>query len=174
MLETSRRTGNRWDEWASQHLAGRVELLRGQPERAAEALEHARRIVHDGGASYFELWVLPDLARAQVESGRLEEARGHLARCHEIIDRGEDWRGRRATVELADAVLLSREDRPDEAEARFRSALETLRDFKLVAEQADALREWGSALDRAGDNEAGAQRREAAADLYRRSGATVS
>ena len=173
VLETSRRTGNRWDEWASLHLAGRVELLRGQPERAVEVLEQARLIVRDGGARYFELWVLPDLARASAESRRLEEAGGHLARCHEIIEIGEDWRGRRAMVEVADAVLLSFEDRPDEAEARFRTALETLRDFKLVAEQADALRQWGLALDRAGDGEAAAQRREAAADLYRGHGATL-
>ncbi len=171
VLETSRRTGNRWDEWASQHLAGRVLLLRDEPERAVEVLERARRIVHDGGARYFELWVLPDLARAEAKSGRVDEARAHLARCYEIMDAGEDWRGRRAIVDVAGAVVLSAGERPDEAGARFQGAVETLRGFELVAEEADALEQWGLALASAGDGAGAAERLEAAAGVYRRHGA---
>jgi hypothetical protein len=43
------------------------------------------------------MWVLPDLARARAETGHVDEARRHVERCREIIDGGEDWRGRRAS-----------------------------------------------------------------------------
>ena len=88
VLETSRRTENRWDEWASHHLAARVSYLRGELDLATEALERAREIVLDGGARYFEMWVLPDLARASAETGRLREARAHVERCPEIVAGG--------------------------------------------------------------------------------------
>jgi DNA-binding SARP family transcriptional activator len=171
VLDTSRRNGNRWDEWAAHHLGARVLSLRGEREPAAESLEQARRIVDDGAARYFEMWVRPDLARACAETGRPGEARAHVERCREIIARGEDWRGRRGIADVAEAVVLSFEGRPDEADARFGSALETLRRFKLVADEADALQQWGLALVRLGDRSRAAEQLEAAADVYRRHGA---
>jgi tetratricopeptide (TPR) repeat protein len=171
VLETSRRTGNRWDEWASQHLAARVAALRGQHEHAAELLERALAIVVDGGARYFEMWVRPDLARARAETGRLEEARMHVERCREITARGEDWRGRAGHVELADAVVLAFEDRAGEAGARFGEALRILRRFTLRVDEAEALQQWGRALARAGDEPGAAEKLGAASEIYRRHGA---
>jgi DNA-binding SARP family transcriptional activator/tetratricopeptide (TPR) repeat protein len=170
-LETSRRTGNRWDEWGSQHLGARVPYLRGDPERAAEMLERARLIVTDGGARYFELWVLPDLARAEAEAGRVEEARAHVERCAEIVADGENWRGRGGMVAVAEAVVLSFKGRADEADARFGAALETLRSFRLVGEQADCLHQRGLAYRRAGDHSRAAETLAAAAELYEEHGA---
>jgi len=166
-LATSRTSANRWDEWSAQHLIGHVLRLRGELEPAVEALEQARRIVHEGGARYFETWVLPDLARALAELGRIDEARIHVERCREILDGGEDWRGRRATAGVAEAVLLSFEDRPDEADACFESSLQTARRFGLIPDEADALHQRGLALLRAGDR-AGAEMAEAAAEIYAR------
>jgi tetratricopeptide (TPR) repeat protein len=171
VLDTSRRTGNRWDEWASHHLAARVLLLRGEPAAAAEALEEARRIVADAGARYFELWVLPDLARALAESGRPGDARVHVDRCAAILAGGEDWRGRRGIAEVAEAVVLSVEGRPEEAEARFAAALERLGRFGLRADEADGLHQWGLALARAGDGAGAAGKLEAAAEIYAAHGA---
>ncbi len=170
-LETSRRTGNRWDEWAAHHLAAQVLRLRGELAAAVEALEQARRIVREGGAGYFETWVLPDLARAQAELGRLGEARAHVDRCREIVARGEDWRGRAALADVADAVVLSFDERPDEADARFESALETMHRFRLPPDEADALHQWGLALARAGERSRAAEMLAAAADVYARHGA---
>ena len=48
----------------------------------------------------------------------VDAAGAHSARVAEIMDAGEDWRGRRAIVDVA-AVVLSAGERPDEAEARF-------------------------------------------------------
>ena len=58
VLDTSRRTGNRWDEWAAQHLGARVMSLRAEHERAAAAPSRpvassrtAEPLLRDVGAS---------------------------------------------------------------------------------------------------------------------------
>jgi ATP/maltotriose-dependent transcriptional regulator MalT len=164
VLDTSRRNGNRWDEWASLHLAARVAFLRGAHERAGSLLEDALEIVADGGADYFAMWVLPDLARVRVETGRVEEARAAVEGCREIVGRGEDWRGRGGVAMVAEAVVLAAEGRADAADARFAGAHEILGRFGLVGERAECLHEWGRAVG-------SASRLEEALELYRRHGA---
>ena len=163
-LDTSRRNGNRWDEWASFHLAARVAYLRGERSRAGELLESALEIVSGGGADYFAMWVLPDLARVRAEGGRVSEARGHVERCRSILGRGEDWRGRRGIAMVAEAVVLAAEGRLGEADACFRDASEVLRRYGLVGEQAECLHEWGRATGVV-------ERLDEALELYRRHGA---
>jgi DNA-binding SARP family transcriptional activator/tetratricopeptide (TPR) repeat protein len=164
VLDTSRRNGNRWDEWASFHLAARVAYLRGDHERAGDLLERALVIVAGGGADYFAMWVLPDLARVRAETGRVEAARAHVERSREIAGRGEDWRGRRGVAMVAEAVVLAAEQRPDEADACFRAAHEILERYGLVGERAECLHEWGRATG-------AAERLELALELYRAHGA---
>jgi DNA-binding SARP family transcriptional activator/tetratricopeptide (TPR) repeat protein len=174
VLETSRRTGNRWDEWAAHHVAARVHYLRGELEPAGELLERALSIVVDGGASYFELWVRPDLARVHADGGRRDEARVHVDRCREITSRGEDWRGRAGHVELAEAVVLALDERMDEAEAAFVKAHETFERYKLRGDEADALQQWGHALAHAGAGAAAMEKLDEAREIYRRHGAGVA
>ncbi|HZO06222.1 MAG TPA: hypothetical protein VFB52_07525, partial [Solirubrobacterales bacterium] len=170
-LETSRRNGNRWDEWSSQHLAAHVHHLRGELAPAAEYLERAAAIVGPGGARYFELWVRIEQARVSADAGDLAVARTHLDRCLEIVGNGEDWRGRGGQVALAEAVVLAGEDRPDQAEAAFARALETFGRYRLPAEQADALHQWGRALAGAGERGAATEKLDRAAAIYREHGA---
>jgi DNA-binding SARP family transcriptional activator/tetratricopeptide (TPR) repeat protein len=175
VLETSRRTGNRWDEWAAHHLAARVHDLRGELERAGELLERALSIVVDGGACYFELWVRPDLARVCAEGGRRDEARAQVDRCREITSNGEDWRGRAGHVELAEAVVLALGDeRMDEADAAFATAREAFERYELRRDEADALQQWGRALARAGADAAAREKLDEALEIYRRHGAGVA
>lgn len=145
VLATSRRTGNRWDEWAAQHLAARVASLEGDHASAAALLERALVIVTDGGAPYFELWVRPDLACALVAEGRVAEAREHADRCAAIVAGGEDWRGRAAHVALADAVVLDAEGRADAADARFAAARDIAARYRLAGDE----EEIGQRRDRA-------------------------
>ena len=145
VLDTSRRNGNRWDEWASLHLAARVAYLRGEHERADSMLEGALEIVTDGGADYFAMWVLPDLARVRVETGRVEDARACVARFGAIVARGEDWRGRGGVAMFAEAAVLAAEGRVAEADERFAAAHEILARYGLVSERAACLHEWGRA-----------------------------
>ncbi len=167
VLETSRRTGNRWDEWAAHHLAASAHYLRGQLEPAGERLEQALSIVLDGGARYFEMWVRPDLARVRAESSRLDEARAHVERCREIRSGGEDWRGKAGHVALAEAVVLAAEDRMEEADATFGDAHETLQRYRLPGDEADALHQWGRALSRAGDGASAEEKLAQALEIYR-------
>jgi tetratricopeptide (TPR) repeat protein len=163
-LDTSRRTGNRWDEWAAQQLAARVRCLRGEPGAGLDMLERALAIVLDGGAPYFELWVRPDLARALAALGRVDDAREQLDRCRAITESGEDWRGRAGTVGFAEAVTLAHAGRPDDAERAFAGARALLAAHKLRSEEAELLHEWGRLLEAPG-------RLDEAAELFRRHGA---
>jgi DNA-binding SARP family transcriptional activator/tetratricopeptide (TPR) repeat protein len=170
ILETSRRTGNRWDEWASLHLAARVAGRRGDYDRGVELMDEALAILVDGGARYFELWLRPDLARVRAESGRVAEAHAHVERCRQIMG-DEDWRGRTGYVALAEGVVLGIEDRMDEADARFREAQAALARHDLRPDEADALHRWGRALARAGDEKAAADKLDRALEIYRHCGA---
>ena len=117
VIDTSRRNGNRWDEWASFHLAARVAFLRGEHERAGELLESALEIVTDGGADYFAMWVLPgSRARARGDRPRRGRARAGraLPRDRRIAARTGAAAG--GIVGVAEAVVLAAED-ADEAEA---------------------------------------------------------
>jgi DNA-binding SARP family transcriptional activator/tetratricopeptide (TPR) repeat protein len=174
VLETSRRTGNRWDEWAAHNLAARVQYLRGEFEPAGERLERALSLVLDGGARYFEMWVRPDLARVRAETGRLDEARMHVEGCRAIIGGGEDWRGIAGRAALAEAVVLALEDRMDEAHVVFGDACEMLRQFHLRGDEADALHQWGRALARAGEDSAAAEMLDHALEIYRAHDAGVA
>jgi tetratricopeptide (TPR) repeat protein len=163
-LDTSRRTGNRWDEWAAQQLAARVLRLHGQFGPAVELLEAALAIVVDGAATYFELWVRPDLARALAAVGRVDEAGEQLARCRAIAEDGEDWRGRAGAVAFAEAVTLAHDDRPDDADQAFARARALLAAHKLRSEEAELLHEWGRLLG-------APDRLDEAGELLRRHGA---
>jgi tetratricopeptide (TPR) repeat protein len=170
-LATSRRTGNRWDEWASHHLAARVAALRGDTAEAQARLRDALAIVDDGGARYFELWVRPDLARLCAHAGDADGALEQLARCRAIVGNGEDWRGRVGHVELAEAVADACAGRFDAADRRFAASVDTLRRYRLLGDEAEALHRWGVALAQAGERPGAVARLQEALDLYRRHGA---
>jgi tetratricopeptide (TPR) repeat protein len=166
VLETSRRTGNRWDEWAARFVAARALAMRGEAAAAADLLERSLEIVVAGGARYFELWIRPALARALAETGRLEEASEHVRRSREIVAGGEDWRGRRGGIAVADGIVLARGGMLDEAAAAFADGLDAMERYGLRCERADAMHQWGRALASAGDRTAAAEKLDAALELY--------
>jgi DNA-binding SARP family transcriptional activator/tetratricopeptide (TPR) repeat protein len=163
-IETSRRTGNRWDAWAARQLSARVCMLRGDHPRAVELLDAALGIVVDGGAPYFELWVRPDLSRALVECRRIDQAREHVDRCRTILQSGEDWRGRAGMAAVAEGIVLAHEGRAADAEQVFTDARAVLAAHDLAGDEADLLHQWGRVL-------AAPDRLHEAAELYRRHGA---
>lgn len=171
VLATSRRSGNRWDEWAAGDLAGRAHLALGAPDAAVASLTSALEIVTEGGATYFELWVRPDLARALTGAGSVEEAREQVDRCVEIVGAGEDWRGRAGIVAVADAIVLDHEGEIERAQRRFAEGEAVLRAHGLVLERADALGAWARSLQQAGDRDAADEKRRAAVSLLEEHGA---
>ena len=171
VLTTSRRTGNRWDEWAAHYFAGHVRHLRRELKPAMKSFEAGLAIVVDGGARYFELWARPELARARAEDRSPAAARAEVERCLELLDGGEDWRARAGHVALAEAVVLAAENRLDEAEAAFGRAHATFQRYRLPADEADVIHEWGRALGRAGNGPAAAEKLDRALNILRRHGA---
>ena len=171
VLATSRRTGNCWDEWAAQYFAGRVRFLRGELEPALTSFQDGLGLVVDGGAAYFELWVRPQLARACAEGGRMATARAHLERCAELAGNGEDWRARVGQVALAEGVVLAFEDRLDGASVAFNRAQASFERYRLPADEAGVLHEWGRALGCGGEGAAAREKLDEAFEILIRHGA---
>jgi DNA-binding SARP family transcriptional activator/tetratricopeptide (TPR) repeat protein len=165
---TSRRTGNRWDAWAAHLFTGRVCYLRGELEPAVRSFGEGVALVVDGGAAFFELWVRPELARAHADEGNIAAARDQIERCLALVGCGEDWRARAGHVALAEAVVLAREGRFDEADAAFGRAQIDFRRYRLPLNEADALHEWGRALGRAGVRSAALEKLDDGLDILRR------
>jgi DNA-binding SARP family transcriptional activator/tetratricopeptide (TPR) repeat protein len=137
VLETSRRTGNRWDEWAAHHLAARADARRGNHDLAIRRLEEGLAIVVDGGAKYFELWVRADLVHALVAAGRVSEAGEHLRLCQAITGNGEDWRARAGHVLLAEAAVTAASSGPEAAEPLLARAQEIFSRYRLAGTDVD-------------------------------------
>ena len=91
----------------------------------------------------------------------MAEAREQAERCSAILAAGEDWRGRTGTIAVAEAVVLAREGRADDAERAFSEGRGVLARYGLVVDEADLLHQWGRLL-------AAPERLEQAAALYRR------
>jgi hypothetical protein len=104
-----------------------------------------------------------DLARALAEAGRAGDGRRHIARCREVLARGEDWRGRAGMVAAAEAVVLAYEGRATDAADAFARSRTVLERHGLALEQADLLQQWGRLL-------AIPERLDEAAAMHRRHG----
>jgi tetratricopeptide (TPR) repeat protein len=118
-----------------------------------------------------EMCARPQLALLHAETDRCEEAVPHLARCREIMAAGEDWRGVRGEVMRAEALVSAIQKRFEEAQARFEKAVEIFRHYQVPLEESETLYYWGRALVAAGKRADGAEKLDAAADIYWRCGA---
>ena len=125
-LETSRRTGNRWDEWASQaaRRAGRTRCARRTREARRRCSRRRCAILVDGGARLLRAVAAPrPRARRSPSSAASAEAREHvdaLPRDHRrrrgLARPGRD--GRRSPTRSCSRA----EGEPDAAEPRLRRA----------------------------------------------------
>jgi tetratricopeptide (TPR) repeat protein len=98
----------------------------------AETLLHEGLVIAlDGSSVLLELWARQGLALLYAETGRLEEARPHLARCREILARGEDWRGLDGRVAVVEAAVAAAEGRLEEADTAFQRAVDSFGRYTL-------------------------------------------
>jgi class 3 adenylate cyclase len=168
--EENQRAGNRRDEMMSTLGLGMLQRLEGEPEAAEELLEAALATAVDGGERIAELWIRTELAVTLADAGRSGEARVHLARGEALATEEEDWRGLAGRLALAQAAVLSAEDRPREAAEQCTAAAETFRRWQVPWDEAEAMRRSGLARLRIGDRNGAVQRLAGAVDLYRRHG----
>jgi DNA-binding CsgD family transcriptional regulator len=167
------RTGNRLSEGTFSHWLARFYRARGDLMEAEEMFKATLAVGAEGQFLAFEMLERPDLALLYVETRRLEEARAQVARCHEILARGEDWRGVAGRVALADAVLAAAEGDLEAAGPQLERALDIFRRYGLLWDQAEALHLRGRACAAAGRRyrPRALEAFDAAIDIYRRHGA---
>ena len=159
--------------WAvTAQIAGRVELLAGDPERAEallrEGSDQLRRLGETGYLSTNEgmrALILADLGRLDAAA----EAAKTCRRSAPLIDVSSQalWRS-------AEALLLSRRGRHAEALALAREACALREPTDDLEDSADALIVLGRVLVAAGDADAARQEFGRAADMYERKGDVVS
>jgi tetratricopeptide (TPR) repeat protein len=164
VLAADEHAGDRHDAAMTARLLARTHLLLGHKEEAVELLEHALAIGIDGPQIPTELGARAELA------GLLCSAE-HLARCDEIIDAGEDWRGLTGTVELARGAVAA--DLGDDArsDAAHQRAVEIFTAYHLPWNRAEALEAWAHVLAASGRNQDATAKQQQAAAIYNRIGA---
>jgi tetratricopeptide (TPR) repeat protein len=168
--DAQRIAGNRW--WMSLVSASHGNFLRllGRPE-AGDALVRA--------ISLCEMQHLPAelvhralLAQIYGETGRPAEAMPQLARCHEILANGEDWRAIAGRVALADGVVAANGGSPtQDFDVHFAQAVDLFQRFHTVWDEAEALHQWGRALVSAGEKARAIANFDSSLEIYRRIGA---
>jgi class 3 adenylate cyclase/tetratricopeptide (TPR) repeat protein len=112
-----------------------------------------------------------DLGVICATTGRIDEAREHVARCRKIVSSGENWRGRAGLVEWSAGVTEAADGAFDVADSCFGRSIEILRRYESVIEEAEVFYWWGKASIASGDRASGSDKLNAATAIYRRIGA---
>jgi len=149
-----------------------VELLAGDNEAAERELRRDYEALERMGEHYLRSTVAANLALLLSREGRYDEAATFATVAEEIA--GEDDVESQALWRSAKALILSRNDNGDAADAAARAAVELLRRTDALGQIADALVVQAAVLEELGKL---SEREEAlgeAASLYARKGNVVS
>jgi class 3 adenylate cyclase len=168
MRDEGRERGSRWTEMALNVELGRAQAVAGDAG-GFETLGAAVTAAADGGAWCFEVAARAERALWAMGAGDPIASLEDLVRCRDVIGDEPRWRGVTGLVGVADGVLAAAEGHAGASEAAFTTAIDVLREHRLVWDEAEALYRWGSSLP--GEPGAAADRLDACADLLRRHGA---
>jgi tetratricopeptide (TPR) repeat protein len=152
-------------------VLGRLHRTREEYRQARKVCNHTLSFALKNGDVAHELRTRAELALICAALGVTPEAIRHLARCREILDAGEDWRGLAGSVARAEAVVAAAEGKLNDAAAAFERAIAIYRRYSLPWEEAEAFYLWGRALLDAGETSSADQKLESAIEIYRRIGA---
>jgi tetratricopeptide (TPR) repeat protein len=151
-------------------FAGLTNLLVGEHARAEALFRYGLDDTDREAKLLLEMRARPWLARLYVDMKRLDEAAEQVARCHQIMAAGEDWRGLAGGVARAHAIVEAARGNYDVAFRQFESALTVHQKYHLLWEQADTLQCWGRVLAAAGDRAGAAEKFDAAIEKHRSRG----
>jgi len=157
------RSGDRLDATLNAYWLGRVRRLLGAHQAAGAALNEGLAVAVHGPQVPAEVMLRAELALLAASSGQFEASRTQLARCQQIVQAGEDWRGLAGRVALATGMLAAADSRPGPAGEAFAAAVGTFHAHGCAWDEAEARCLWAKALPA----ETGRQR-QTATDLYRR------
>ena len=150
---------------------GCLQITSRNYEGAESSFSEVLSIANEGGHVPFQLNAWEGLAHSYVRMNRLDDARSALARCHEIISDGEDWRGLVGYVARTEALLEAAQGNWTVADDKFTEAVETMRRHECFWERILTLSEWGRTLRDAGRQAVADEKFDEAIELYRRVGA---
>jgi len=150
----------------------RLRSLRGDSS-SVDLLLETFSIALGGPGMVLQMRCGPELAIQLAELKRVDEAEWALQHCRDIIEAGEDWRGRAGRVNLAEAAVAYARSRFDDGEAHFERALAVFRRYTLPWDEADAHHLRGRLLAPLGRRyrPQAVESLEAAIETYRRLGA---
>ncbi|MCH8332676.1 tetratricopeptide repeat protein, partial [Candidatus Sumerlaeota bacterium] len=169
--EEERRRGWRNLEGGYTAALARLRWRRGDLQQAETLFNEIIAMVAQAPHLPTEIRERSQLALLYAELNRNDDARPHLERCREILALGEDWRGLKGRVILAEAAVLAAQGKPSEAESEFEQAIDTFRRYTLPWDEAEAMQLWGRALRDSGKSQAAIEKFDAALAIYGKMGA---
>jgi tetratricopeptide (TPR) repeat protein len=170
-FDEAKRTGDRLAETLSGLRLACIYRYRGDYGRAEQFAQSALAIAVEGEAVAYELSCRAELIFDLEAAGRVENAIPHFDRLHEILEGGEDWRGRAGLVACAGGVIAGSEGRDQEAADQFEKAIAIFRRYGLRWDEAEAFYCFGRALLAVGESRRANEKFSSAIEIYRRQGA---
>ncbi|HVL82435.1 MAG TPA: AAA family ATPase [Actinomycetota bacterium] len=152
-----------WNFWM-----GYISRWSGDAASAIDFLRRGLAIQQEGGLRVLTISTSSLLVVQLSLAGALDEARATLA-AH--APEGDALRGLAGWTRLAQAMVASGSEDRGAADAAFAAAADVFSRYGLRPPHAETLYRWGSDLLRAGDERAGTEKLDLAADVYRSYGA---
>jgi tetratricopeptide (TPR) repeat protein len=123
-------------------MLGSVHLEAGDYPKAGNLLRRSLETVAPGGNVLVQLWALPALAELALRAGRPAEAAEHIERGFALLPPGRSWFGLPVPLLLAKGMLAAVTREWAEGERAFEEAVALSRRYRLLYDEAKALREW--------------------------------
>lgn len=166
-LDRSRQVHSALLEFAASFWLARLHRVNRRFALAEQALRETSVIARTVLRLPEEITARAELALVHVESGKLDSALPHSARCGQIMQGDRDWRGLAGAAARAQAVIAAAAHRFEEAEAHLRRATIILSRYRAPWEQAEGLALCGRYLVGGGERNLGVAKLEEAAQIYR-------
>jgi class 3 adenylate cyclase/DNA-binding CsgD family transcriptional regulator len=142
----ARAAGNLWDLWGVNHYRGVLHMLLGDWHGSETSLKEALEIASRSRSYLLEFRDRSALALLLAVPARLDEARAHLARCYEIVQEPDEWRGVAGWLELAAGGVASAGGDIETGSRHFQAAVDRFSRYRLPFETAGTYDTWGRYL----------------------------
>jgi tetratricopeptide (TPR) repeat protein len=144
--ERHHRAGNRWGVADFGCWLAQLRHLQGDPPGAVRAFEEALAIAVEAPIVPMEVKARTGLALLAADVGDHLAMQSHIARCVQILARGEDWRGLAGAVALSEAIAMATRGVGESAEEKFAEAIQIFHRYTLPWDEGQALHWWGVRL----------------------------
>jgi len=166
-IERAHRVQSKQQHWTASLWLARLKRVQGDSARALELLTNTPLMTESLLRTPEEIATRSELALVHLARGEVAEARSEVGRCRSLLTPGEDWRALPAFVDRAEAGVLAEDGLLEQASQHSILAGKVFSQYQLPWETAETLVTWGKLLLRQGKAEEGAEKLNAAAQIYR-------